>query len=221
MCFLAHHPIKALNPAVDWHATEEDYLNSEPSNLVVVDGFLSRTALSVLLDMVSSSTVFFDGRENYIGAYPTDGLSHPLLYQIAEELSERMPRLLGPGSEGWPMIQAWVYIYGGNDGQTCARGIKTHADAAHVNINVWLAPDEANLGRPEDGEGGGLTVFYAKPPEDWEFNDYNKDEDAIRSLLRTSGAGESSISVPHKQNRAFMFDSMLFHKSDPFRFRPG
>ena len=32
------------------------------------------------------------GRHNYIGAYPSDGMSHPLLYQIAEEAAERLPR---------------------------------------------------------------------------------------------------------------------------------
>lgn len=31
-------------------------------------------------------------RENYIGAYPSEGMSHPLIYQIAEEAAERLPR---------------------------------------------------------------------------------------------------------------------------------
>ena len=33
-----------------------------------------------------------------------------------------------------------------------------------VNINIWLAPDSANLGSAQTGDGGGLTVFHAKPP---------------------------------------------------------
>lgn len=33
-----------------------------------------------------------------------------------------------------------------------------------VNVNVWLAPDSANLGGAQTGDGGGLTVFHAKPP---------------------------------------------------------
>ncbi|CAN0388219.1 unnamed protein product [Laminaria digitata] len=33
-----------------------------------------------------------------------------------------------------------------------------------VNLNVWLAPDSANLGSAETNDGGGLTVFHAKPP---------------------------------------------------------
>lgn len=42
--------------------------------------------------------------------------------------------------------------------------VKVHADTAMVNLNVWLTPDSANLGSPETDDGGGLTVFHAKPP---------------------------------------------------------
>lgn len=41
---------------------------------------------------------------------------------------------------------------------------KVHADFAMVNVNVWLAPDSANLGSAQTGDEGGLTVFHAKPP---------------------------------------------------------
>lgn len=43
-------------------------------------------------------------------------------------------------------------------------GEKVHADTAMVNLNIWLAPDAANLGSAETDDGGGLTVFHAKPP---------------------------------------------------------
>lgn len=33
-----------------------------------------------------------------------------------------------------------------------------------INLNIWLAPDSANLGSTETDDGGGLTVFHAKPP---------------------------------------------------------
>lgn len=43
-------------------------------------------------------------------------------------------------------------------------GLQVHADAAMVNLNIWLAPDSANLGSAKAGDGGGLTIFHAKPP---------------------------------------------------------
>ncbi|CAM9963336.1 unnamed protein product [Laminaria digitata] len=83
---------QALNPDVDWNAVEQAYLGNTPIELAYVDDFFSPKALAVLLDMAYGSTFFFDNRQNYIGAYPSDGMSHPLLYQIAEEAAERLPR---------------------------------------------------------------------------------------------------------------------------------
>ena len=43
------------------------------------------------------------------------------------------------------MLQAWVYIYGSNSGETTARGIGVHADEARVNVNIWLTPEEVSV----------------------------------------------------------------------------
>lgn len=88
-----------------------------------------------------------------------------------------------------------------------------------VNLNIWLAPDSANLGSAKAGDGGGLTIFHAKPPDHWEFREFNRNASAAEELIRESQAGNTS--VEHCQNRALMFNSMLFHQSDPFRFKKG
>eukprot|EP00752_Nemacystus_decipiens_P007447 g6656.t1 len=157
--------MQALNPDVDWHAVEEAYLGNQPVPITHVDGFFSPKALAMLLDLARGNNIFVENRINYVGAYPSEGMSHPILYQIAEEAAERLPRILGRDTTGWPLTQTWFYMYGGNDGEKCSEGIKVHADAANVNVNVWLAPDSANLGSAQAGEGGGLTVFHAQPPE--------------------------------------------------------
>lgn len=41
---------------------------------------------------------------------------------------------------------------------------QVHADTAEINLNIWLTDDSANLGSVETDDGGGLTVFHAKPP---------------------------------------------------------
>ncbi len=51
-----------------------------------------------------------------------------------------------------------------NSTMTCNCSAKVHADVAMVNVNVWLAPDSANLGSAQTGDEGGLTVFHAQPP---------------------------------------------------------
>lgn len=54
---------------------------------------------------------------------------------------------------------------------------------------------------------------------DWTFPDFNGDPQTVEHFLQTNNAGNTSVS--HRQNRALMFDSMLFHESNPFRFKSG
>jgi len=48
---------------------------------------------------------------------------------------------------------------------------------------------------------------------------YNDNEPAIRSFLAQSNA--RSITVPHRANRAVIFDSDLFHETDRIAFQSG
>lgn len=95
-------------------------------------------------------------------------------------------------------------------------GINIHADQAAVNTNIWLTPDSANL----DKESGGLVVFTAKPPPDWDFEQYNTDTDFVREHL-LEPTGFANVTIPYKANRAVIFDSALFHQTDNFTFKEG
>ena len=48
--------------------------------------------------------------------------------------------------------------------------------------------------------------------EDWDFARYNSDEAAIRTFMAEKDA--KPIVVPHRANRAVIFDSDLFHETD-------
>ena len=104
----------------------------------------------------------------------------------------------------------WGYKY---DHQL--QGIGVHADAAAVNVNFWITEDEANL----EPEGGGLLVYRHTAPPDWEFERFNRDPAAIMRFLESRG-GEP-IRIPHRANRAVIFDSDLFHATDALHFREG
>ena len=54
---------------------------------------------------------------------------------------------------------------------------------------------------------------------DWSFQEFNRDPISVMDFLEENDAGNTS--TPHRQNRALLFDSMLFHQSDPFRFKKG
>src|SRR5205823_4234874 len=82
-------------------------------------------------------TVWFDygNPEGYVGAMLVDGFACPLLLRIAEELPMRLPTLFGEEK----LVQAWAFKYESNN-----TGIALHADAARLNVNFWITPDEAN-----------------------------------------------------------------------------
>lgn len=139
-----------------------------------------------------------------MGAYVDDGFDCPLLLQIAEELRAAMPELLANS----PLRSLWAYKY---DSQL--KGIGTHADSAAVNVNFWVSPDRCNL----DPEHGGLVVYRAKAPEDWDFEKYNNDRAAIRRFLNEHDS--DSIRVPYRCNRPLVFNSDLFHETNRFSFQ--
>lgn len=198
----------ALDPALDWAALDAAYPASSPSH-VVIDGILAPDALAALRRFCWGSTIWFGIKTaGYVGAILREGFTDPLLFRIAAELRERLPRTLGPHR----LRQLWAYSYD----QDLKTGINPHADFAAVNVNLWIAPDEANL----EPETGGLLVYDSRVPDDWSFEAYNHaPAQAIYDHL--GPARDTPIRVPHRANRALMFDSALFHESDRFRFRPG
>lgn len=205
--------LTALNPDLNWSQLQDDYQLQDPQ-IGVIDSFLSASALEETLDCIRSSTVFFDARKNYIGGYFMEGLACPILLQIAEEMEVRMPKIFDAAGH---LAQAWVYVYG-EDGNS---GIRMHADQAIVNVNIWLTPDEANEGSVETGDGGGLVLYKDHPPPGWDFYDFNTESDRIDAFVHSASSVKGNITVGYRQNRATMFDSMLFHATDKFKFKPG
>ena len=90
-----------------------------------------------------------------------------------------------------------------------------HADQAAVNVNFWITPDEANT----NPASGGMVIWDVAAPQDWDARIYNGDDAAARAFLERSGAKPRT--VPHRANRAVIFDSDLFHKTDEIDFKEG
>ena len=206
------HPF-SLNPNLDFNKIERAFLDGD---VLAIDNFLTETGLQQLRQTALESTVFFDAKKGYLGAYADDGLTSPWMKYLVRELQERLPNILG----GMPLRQAWVYKY---DSDNSMRGIGIHADQAAVNLNVWLTPDDANLNK----DSGGLVVYNILPPEEdifgstEKFSEWNNFEkaDEMRAFLKEKGT--KSATVPYKQNRCVMFNSALLHETDDFTFRDG
>jgi Tfp pilus assembly protein PilF len=195
----------AINLANDTRAIDAAWKTARPQ-LVVIDDLLTPAALDGLRRFCHGSTVWRENFDGYLGARLQSGFACPLLAQVAEEFADAYPEIF----RDHPLLFAWAFKY--EQGQ---RGTKVHADFAAVNVNFWITPDASN----EDPDTGGLLVWDVAAPLDWDFARYNANDDAIRNFLKDSGARPTRI--PHRANRAVIFDSDLFHETDIMAFRPG
>jgi len=199
---------RAVNPDTSQGEIAQRWQASSPQ-IAVIDNLLSEEALDQLRQYCWRSTMWHKSYPNgYLGAMPEHGFACPLVAQIADELRSTYPAIVG----SHPLLQWWAFKY-----DSRLRGINIHADFAAVNVNFWITPDEANL----DPEGGGLVIWDKPAPLDWSFQQYNNPNAGqnIRDFLARSGA--SSIAVPHRANRAVIFDSDLFHETDRIAFKEG
>ena len=189
----------ALSESWDKRKVEDGYLDHS-LGIMVIDDFLSPEAWRELLAFCQESTVWFANRyrNGRLGAFFGEGFNCPLLVQIAEEIREAFPRVIG---QKHSLAQMWGYKY-----SPVHSSVAPHADFAAVNVNFWITPDEANL----DPEAGGLIIYDREAPPDWEFDDYNKNRGRkITTFISESGA--KAIEIPYRANRAVIFNSDLFH----------
>jgi hypothetical protein len=205
---IAREPAPAaplINPQLDFRAIEERYLAAKPS-IATLDALVTPAALQALRRFCLESTIWNNIKPGYLGAYFYDGFCSELLLRLAWEFRERLPRIV----RGLPLQIMWGYKC-----DSSLPGLGVHADAAAVNVNFWITDDGANL----DPQHGGLLVYEHDAPLDWGFGKFNKDSDTILAYL--DSVRSVPLCVPHRSNRAVIFDSDLFHASDRPRFREG
>ena len=196
----------ALNPDLDLDEIQASFLDQD-APYVVIDNFLKPEAIDQLYRYGLYSTVFYQEYDNgYLTTRMTKGFNSELLVQMVQEIPARLPRIFGDSK----LKEAWIFKC-----DSRMKALDTHADFAAVNFNIWLTPDEANV----DPESGGLTVFDKSAPADWSFESYNVRSDRIAQYLEASGA--SPRHVHYRHNRALIFRSSLFHRSEAMHFHDG
>ena len=192
-----------FNAEDDLHALFE-----EENRVLVLDGILDESLLDELRWYALTTPV--DTRYVYNGGYNTvdfDKENYPItaLKTIVEGLQENLSMLHGKTFD-----RGWLFIYENE----CA-GVTPHADPASINVNIWVTPDHC----VKDPSKNGLIVYDKKRPEDWSWEDYNKDLDKIRKYLSDSNAQMRHIE--YKCNRAVVFDSSYFHETNDVSMLPG
>lgn len=198
----------ALRVSIDWAAACDTYASKR---LLVIDDLLSASTLAALQAYTRHGAHFRTLRRGYLGAFPADGTTHPLILRLATELAAAAPAIFARHA----LAMWWIFKY---DSTTNPEGIGIHADPAAVNINLWLTDDAACL------DGGGLVIYSHVPPLEQATHKVNRefrdasDEASLRESLAGAGA---TTTVQYKCNRACIFVSDQYHESLPFRFAPG
>jgi tetratricopeptide (TPR) repeat protein len=196
----------ALSTDWDGTAVERDYRAHAPG-FTWFDGLLTPAARLELWRFCVESTIWFQMTfKNEVSATLFNGFCCPLLLQIAQELRQRLPGLLG----SHPLSLAWAYKYCGP-----FSGLGPHADDGAVAVNFWLTPDEAN----EDPVRGGLVIWDRLVPEHYLRRDRAAQAQMIQSFIGEPGA--TAVTVPYRCNRAAIFNGMIVHSTDAFRFKDG
>ena len=196
----------ALNSSLDVAAIEASYSAKQPE-VTFIDNLLNQAALDALRRFCWEATIWKKDYENgYSGAFLGDGFASPLLFQIADELRLKFPRIF----RHHRLTQAWAFKH-----DSTRRGLNIHADAAAVNVNFWITPDKANL----NPDSGGLVVYDKEAPREWNFKDYNSDRNKPKILAWLKQVGAQAIKIPYRANRAVVFNSDLFHETDDISFK--
>ena len=199
-----------VNESLDFNQIEDSYISS-PVSVTTLDDFLTPEALCGLRDFCLESTIFFAGTSNYfVQSRIADGFNCDLLLQIAEEVKERFPRILG----GHHLNNMWVYRYNNQ-----SEGVAAHTDKGAVTFNIWITPDDAN----RNPDHGGLIVFTKEQPYDWDWRYINsmKYTPTVSRQIADFLADAETVTIPYRENRAILFRSNLFHKSDQIQFKDG
>ncbi len=192
-----------LNDRLDKAGLLADYRSKR---VAVFDEFLTIPAFASLAAYLLGSTIWHDfGHiDGFVASYLEDGLACPLLLQIADELRQALPELLGDN----PLSQAWAF-----KAVAPKAKVEIHSDDGAVSVNFWLTPTKASR---SDADRGGMCLCLTPPPADWTVRDY--DLDKTRATRFLSGHAHDVEIVPYRENRAVFFDSCLLHWSDSPEF---
>jgi tetratricopeptide (TPR) repeat protein len=197
----------ALSDSVQFSDAVARYQATQPG-IVTIDNLLCPEALDTLRRFCLGATIWSDFRYagGYVGSTLKSGFSNGLLFQIADELRAAMPALL----QDHPLRQLWAFKY-----DPRLQGITPHADEAAINVNFWITPDSAN----KNPDGGGLVVYRKEAPIAWDFEAFNRQPEKLLTWVKSTGA--ERLRVPHRQNRAVIFNSNLVHQTDTLDFHAG
>lgn len=199
---------QVLNQDLDWQQLKDNYLQNK---YVVIDNFLNEDFILRLKEFV----LFFNLRHDYYADYAAinfrpNELWFPLLSNIVKETKEKLPFLSHLDIE-----RAWAFIYNQE-----SYGVDIHADPGptldSANLNFWATPNDSVS---NESDTNGLYIWDTEPPSNWDYYDKNFKPEEVREFLKSTG--KDPVKIDYGYNRAVLFNSLFYHKSQPVKTLPG
>lgn len=170
---------------------------------ILLDDFLSPAAVQALHQWCQHTGLWRHHYRGYDGAHLDDGLSHPVIYRLAQRLIKTLPGIF----EQHLLMYAWAFRYHHNH-----EGVALHHDSAHINVNLWLTPEACNL----NPQTGGLTLYPKSPPSAWDLERYTLSSEQMKQWV--SDAKIQPVTIPYRQGRIALFNSRFLHQTQDFQF---
>lgn len=175
---------------------ERDFAENIPG-LAVIDEVLTDRAIEELHRFYLDSTNWSPPRHPHLRAWLEGSARHPILDQVAEELTRRLPCIIGNNhplraifGERWQPTHA------------AESGMRRHIGA--VSVVLWIMPAT----RSDTREG--LVLYDVSTPHRVHdtFESRKADVEPGSYGLRRTNA----VTVPYRQNRALVFNTDLLHE---------
>jgi hypothetical protein len=173
---------------------------------VVIDDFLYEDVVDELHDLAVNHEGIDDQYSDY----------HSINFTNEKFPFEILPDVINAIHVTFPVLHSlefdrgWAFVCD-NQGE----GVTPHADPSVVNVNLWVTRNEC----VKDSTKNGLIIYDKKRPDDWTYDQYNSDTDAITKYLNESNANPRDVS--YNYNRIIIFDSKYFHKTNSVSMLEG
>ena len=203
---------------VDWSQIQKQFWEQ---GYAVLDQVLTDEYYEHVLQFSTESSCFTRMDFPYIGCY-LPRVATPVIGNLTEELAASMPKVFNHN----PLLMLSIYkhlrprvveqhrkpkwkLSYSEDGQPQS-GSTTHNDFATVNVNFMISAEGAKM------RGGGLEIFLCDPVGNQ--TDVDIEDSSVMDALVLQCP---HVTIEYKPNRAIIFASSLFHKTEPFEFRKG
>jgi len=171
------------------------------SDITVWDNFFTSECLKILKYRVLYGKYWDKEYNNY------EAIDY---FKDEDYLSELIAKDLRKKIDIPEFQRGWSFRYRNN-----TPGVKLHCDPSLLTLNVWISSDKSI----KDKSLNGVNIYKIKPPKDWSYTQINADAGKAGEYVKANNV--QPVHIPHKSNRALLFNGAYFHQSNGISMKEG